>query len=91
MRTSAPQDFCAALKSIPKGTSMGRAFGTRYCATRSVFGEGKSMKLIAEALDGSDYISLNFYDLATGPQIAPCEMSADKAIAFVHNYAPEGH
>jgi len=44
---------------------------------------------VAEALDRSDYISLNFYDLVSGAQLAPCEMPHEKVISFVQNYQPE--
>lgn len=89
MRSAAPAGFDAALRAIPQGTSTGQANGTRYTATRSDFNDGRSIKLVAEALDGSDYISLNFYDLANGPQLAPCEMPHAKVIAFVMRYQPE--
>ncbi|KIN73782.1 hypothetical protein Z949_2974 [Sulfitobacter guttiformis KCTC 32187] len=66
--------------------------GKRYTATRTDFNNGRSVKLVAEALDQSDYISLNFYDLQSGGQIAPCEMPPEKVIEFVDKYAslPEG-
>ena len=89
MRAPAPQGFAAALRQIPQGTSKGRARGTRYTATRSDFNGGRSVKLVAEALDSSYYISLNFYDLESGGQLAPCEMSHDKVITFVRDYTPE--
>lgn len=89
MRAAAPQGFAAALKAIPRGTTTGHAAQTRFTATRSDFNAGRSIKLVAEALDGSDYISLNFYDLCRGGQIAPCEMSHDKVIEFVMRYQPE--
>ncbi len=58
-------------------------------ATFAVEDAARSGKLVAEALDGSDFISLNFYDLANGPQLAPCEMPHAKVIAFVTRYQPE--
>lgn len=89
MRTAAPKGFASALRAIPRGTSRGRAGTTRYTATRSDFNDGRSVKLVAEALDGSDYISLNFYDLEQGGQLAPCEMPHEKVVAFVNNYRVE--
>nr|WP_254796965.1 hypothetical protein [Sulfitobacter albidus] len=74
---------------IPLGTSFGSYNHRRYTATRSSFSGGRAHKLVAEALDGSDYISLNLYDLSAGAQLAPCEMPAEKVIAFVLGYAPE--
>ncbi|AXI45293.1 hypothetical protein C1J03_04120 [Sulfitobacter sp. SK012] len=89
MSTSAPDGFATALAAIPQGTSTGTAHGLRYIATRSLFNAGRSMKLVAEALDGSDYISLNFYDLGSGARLAPCEMPAAKVAAFVQAYRPD--
>lgn len=89
MRAAAPTGFAAALRAIPCGTTTGHAGTKRYTATRSEFNDGRSVKLVAEALDGSDYISLNFYDLAQGGQLAPCEMPHEKVIAFVTHYKVE--
>lgn len=89
MRAPAPIGFAAALRAIAFGTTTGLSGATRYAVTRTDFNAGRSIKLVAEALDGSDYISLNFYDLRSGPQLAPCEMPHDKVVAFVMSYAPE--
>ncbi|WP_299025016.1 hypothetical protein [uncultured Sulfitobacter sp.] len=91
MRSAAPTGFAEALHAIPLGTTTGYAGATRYTATRSDFNQGRSTKLVAEALDGSDYISLNFYDLTQGGQLAPCEMPHEKVVAFVKAYSPNGH
>ena len=89
MNIPAPRGFVLALAAIPNGTSTGIAGGKRYAVTRSQFNEGRSTKLVAEALDRSDYVSLNFYDLQNGPRLAPCEMPSEKVVAFVHAYRPD--
>lgn len=89
MRQAAPSGFANALRAIPVGTTKGHAFGKRYAATRTDFNNGLSVKLVAEALDSSDYISLNFYELRQGAQLAPCEMPHKKVIDFVMAYHPE--
>lgn len=89
MRIAAPAEFAKALRAIPVGTTSGRIGIKRYSATRSDFNNGRSIKLVSEALDGSDYISLNFYELGSGGQLAPCEMSPEKVIDFVMAYHPE--
>ncbi|WP_223423278.1 hypothetical protein [Tateyamaria pelophila] len=71
------------------GTFTGTAFGRRYVVTKSAFSAGKSVKLVAEELGGTDYISLNWYDLASGDRLKPCEMSAAKVTAFVMALQPE--
>lgn len=80
--------FAQSLAAIPLGTSTGRAEGRRYMATKTRFNGGRSIKLAAEELGGSDYISLNFFDLKSGAHLAPCEMSAQKVIRFVMVYRP---
>jgi hypothetical protein len=51
---------------------------------------GKSIKLVAEELGGSDYISLNWYDLASGARLKPCEMPEAKVRAFVEGLVVDG-
>lgn len=84
-----PDDVVARLAALPIGTSTGTAHGRRYVATRSIFNNGRSAKLVAEELGGPDYISLNFYDLAAGPLLYPCEMPAEKVMAFLRGYQPD--
>lgn len=84
-----PDDVAARLAALPIGTSTGTAVGKRYVATRSLFNDGRSTKLVAEELGGGDYISLNFYDLTAGPGLYPCEMPAEKVIAFLRSYVPD--
>ncbi|MGJ8615321.1 MAG: hypothetical protein ACSHWS_00685 [Sulfitobacter sp.] len=84
-----PDDVAVRLAALPVGTSTGTAHGTRYVVTRSLFNYGRSTKLVAEELGGNDYISLNFYDLAAGPSLYPCEMAAEKVIAFLRDFTPD--
>ena len=82
--------FLAAFADLPVGTFSGRSGGRDYIVTRTVFADGRSEKLVAEARDGSDYISLNLYRLAGGPVVKPCEMPLDKVTRFVSDLRPEG-
>lgn len=84
-----PADVPALLSALPHGTVTGTAFGRAYVATRSIFNNGKSEKLVAEERGGTDYISLNLYHLAAGPQLYPCEMPAEKVIAFLRAFTPD--
>ena len=81
--------FLAAFDALPVGTFTGTAHGRSYVVTRSQIVGGRGEKLVAEARDGSDYISLNLYRLAAGPLLKPCEMPAEKVIAFVKNLTPD--
>lgn len=58
--------------------------GRRYRVVKTNMANGRSQKLEAEELGGSDYISFNLYRLANGAALLkPCEMPAEKVIAFV--------
>ena len=81
--------FAAALAALPLGTFTGTAAGRRYVVTKSAFSAGKSIKLVAEELGGTDYISLNWYDLASGARLKPCEMPAEKVTDFVLGLKPD--
>ena len=78
-----PPAFLAAFHALPVGTFRGLFAGSSYVVSKTTFNSGKSWKLVSEELGGTDYISLNLYDLNSGPRLFPCEMPADKVIAFV--------
>ena len=84
-----PPDVARLLNALPVGTTTGRANDKRYVTTRSLFNAGKSTKLVAEELGGTDYISLNFYVLSSGARLYPCEMPAQKVIDFLRSYQPD--
>ncbi|QBF33558.1 hypothetical protein CFI11_20420 [Thalassococcus sp. S3] len=71
------------MRAWPSGTSEGQARGRRYHVSKSVFARGKSIKLVAHEIGGTDYISLNLYDLSAGPRLFPCEMPMEKVLAFL--------
>lgn len=71
------------LNRLPLGTFRGRSQGKDWIVSRSLFAGGASEKLVARALDGSDYISLNLYRLTSGARLKPCEMPAAKVAAFI--------
>ena len=84
-----PKDVRELLAALPHGTYKGTAEGRRYIASLTPFNAGRSLKLVAEELGGDDYISLNFYDLLSGPRLYSCEMPAAKVIAFLRSYRPD--
>lgn len=75
--------FLRAFDALPRGRFTGHYAGRRYTVTRQDFARGAAQKLVAEALDGSDYISFNLYRLASGARLKPCEMPAGKVMDFV--------
>ena len=68
---------------VPVGWSLVVYDGRRYAVTRSVHGDGRSESILAEALDGSDLVSANLYRLDGEDALKPCEMPAEKVIAFL--------
>lgn len=75
-------DFATALAALPIGTFTGHAQGRRYVVSKSAFAGDRAVKLVAEELGGSDYISLNWYAAGDG-LLKPCEMPEAKVRAFV--------
>ena len=81
---SADPNFVKAFDRLPNGGYGGSYNGRRYRITKAQMSNGRSQKLEAEELGGSDYISFNLYRLATGQALLkPCEMPAEKVTAFV--------
>lgn len=81
--------FAAALAAIPPGYSEGRFNGRRYRIEKTHLAGGRSVKLVAWELGGSDYISLNLYHLAAGDRLKPCEMPEGRVRAFVLGLQPD--
>lgn len=72
-----------AIERLPEGFSEGLYQGVRYGITRTTFTQGRSYKVYAQALGGSDFISLNFYRTARTDLLKPCEMPEAKVVAFL--------
>lgn len=78
--------FVAAFDRLPAGGYGGTYEGRRYRLTKTLMATGRSQKLEAEELGGTDYISFNLYRLAGGEALLkPCEMPPEKVIHFVLN------
>jgi len=73
------------LKAFPEGACEVRYDGKRYLLRKETHLGGRLIKLYAEALGGNDFISLNYYETGSGPLLRPCEMPAEKVIAFIEN------
>ncbi|WP_170573750.1 hypothetical protein [Ruegeria atlantica] len=87
---TAPDSFLSAFFAIPSGSSTGQSNGRRYIVSRSEQVSGKSHKLVAHELGGTDYISLNLYlTRDSGALLRPCEMSSEKVIDFVVAFKPD--
>ena len=58
----------------------------KYGVTRNDFNSGKSFKIYADELGGTDFISLNYYITSSKENLKPCEMPQEKVIHFLNNY-----
>lgn len=74
------------IQLVPKGYSVGNYQNKKYGVTRTDFNNGKSIKIYAEELGGTNFISLNYYILESGNLLKPCEMPESKVIDFLNNY-----
>lgn len=81
-------DFDARLRAVPSGYSEVWYRGRRYGLSRTDFNGGRSIKLYAEELGGTDFISCNYYLTGGGAQLRPCEMPEEKVRDFVLGYRP---
>ncbi|MDC3353185.1 hypothetical protein OAV87_03485, partial [Verrucomicrobiales bacterium] len=62
------------IAQLPDGISIGTFQDKTYQVSKETFTGGKSHKVFARELGGSDFISLNHYRLESGDRICPCEM-----------------
>ena len=76
-------DLKEHLIKIPAGYSEGIYKQRKYGITRTDFNAGKSIKVYAEELGGTNFISLNYYKTVKGDLLKPCEMPETKVIDFI--------
>jgi len=70
---------------LPEGHSKGLYKGKKYGVTKEIFNNGKSFKVYAEVLGGTDFISLNYYITKENEILKPCEMPEKKVIDFLQH------
>ena len=74
------------LTRIPLGHSEVVYQGRRYGLSRTDFNDGRSSKVYAEELGGSDFISFNLYRTSTQQLLKPCEMPEEKVLDFLRGF-----
>jgi peptide-methionine (S)-S-oxide reductase len=74
------------IQQLPLGYAEVWYENVKYGVTKSVFNQGKSFKVYAEELGGTNFISLNYYCTSQQEILKPCEMPAQKVIHFLENY-----
>ena len=81
-------EFLAAWDALPEGSFDAVYRGRRYGVTRTERNGGRQAWLWAEELGGSECISANLYRLQSGARLKPCEMPAERVVAFVLGAVP---
>ena len=51
--------------------------------TKTLRADGRAVSVYAEELGGTDVVSTNVYLADAGPELRPCEMPAEKVLAFL--------
>ena len=81
--------FLDKLSGLPNGYSFGLYKDRRWGMNIERLAGKRHIKLFAEDLGGSDYVSFNLYHLRSGRSLLkPCEMPESKVIAFVEGVEP---
>lgn len=73
------------IKALPEGYSEGQYNEMKYGISKQSFNGGRSFKVFAQELGGTDFISLNYYVTSTKELLKPCEMPEQKVIDFLEN------
>ena len=90
MAEADPHGLLLLLDRFPEGWSEAAYDGRRWGVTRSVALGGRSQKVFAEELGGTDFVSANVYTGEDGGTFfRPCEMPAEKVLAFLRGATPE--
>ena len=76
--------FYQQIKHIPPGYSEVIYRDRKYGISRTDHNKGKVIKIYAEELGGTDFISFNYYITTNTEYIKPCEMPQEKVIDFLN-------
>ncbi|WP_421937331.1 hypothetical protein [Phenylobacterium sp.] len=82
--------FNVAFAKLAEGYSEGAYEGRRFGLTVRRSSDGRRNSLFARELGGTDIVSFNLYRVPSDKSLLkPCEMSAEKVLAFVLNFRPD--
>lgn len=76
-------DLFHSIMAIPLGFSEIIYKSKKYAVTRSDFNKGRSLKVYANELGGTDFISFNYYLTSQNNLLKPCEMPEQKVLDFL--------
>lgn len=83
-----PTPVADLVARLPRGSSTVRYAGDRWAVTVSEHAGGRSLKVWAEQLGGTAFVSANVYLAAAGEAFRPCEMPAERVLAFLRGWEP---
>ena len=75
------------IERVPPGYTRVRYRGQVWGMRRRDFNAGKSVKIYAEQLGGTDFISCNYYQTSGGEHFKPCEMPAARVLDFLRGFS----
>ena len=83
-------EFDAAFAKLAEGYREGTYEGRRFSLIVRRSGDGRRNSLFARELDGTDIVSFNLFRVTSDRTLLkPCEMSAEKVVAFVLEFRPD--
>lgn len=86
MTDSERQALEQRISELPMGFSKVQYQGKTYGVSKGFFNQGKSVKVYAEELGGTDFISFNYYTTLSKNALKPCEMPETKVKDFLGGY-----
>jgi len=78
-----------AINNLAEGYSEVWYHGDRYGVSKSIFNQGKSIKVFARQLGGNHFISFNYYIKSDSYLLKPCEMPESIVLDFLKKYNDE--
>lgn len=88
MSEDADDELAALLDRVPAGWTPVVWRGRRYGMRRTDAAGGGAVAVVAEELGGDDLVSTNVYRTRAGDLLRPCEMPAERVLAFLRGWRP---
>lgn len=82
-------DAFQRINALESGHHIVRYQGERWGLSINRYSNGHAVKVFAEALSGSDFVSGNFYLIDDVWSLKPCEMPREKVLAFLNGFHVE--
>jgi hypothetical protein len=73
------------LARAPDGWSEGTYDGRRWSVVKTARVAGRAVSVYAQELGGTDVVSTNVYLTGAAEELRPCEMPAEKVLAFLRD------